>query len=125
MELSAFDILAPGLPVVFCGINPSTQAAASGHNFGSASNHFWPVPHLAGFTPARIAAQNDRRLLGLGCGITAAEAMRRIVARLGSEAPPFGSTPADGQPARADSAVDPQRRFSGRAWPREPEPLCP
>ncbi|OWJ68917.1 G/U mismatch-specific DNA glycosylase [Inquilinus limosus] len=72
MELSAFDILAPGLPVVFCGINPSTQAAASGHNFGSASNRFWPVLHLAGFTPMRIAAQNDRRLLEFGCGITAA-----------------------------------------------------
>jgi len=72
MELSAFDILAPGLPVVFCGINPSTQAAASGHNFGSASNRFWPVLHLSGFTPVRIPAQDDRRLLTFGCGITAA-----------------------------------------------------
>lgn len=72
MELAAFDILAPGLPVVFCGINPSTQAAVSGNNFGSASNRFWPVLHLAGFTPVRIAAQDDRRLLAFGCGITAA-----------------------------------------------------
>jgi TDG/mug DNA glycosylase family protein len=72
MELSYFDILAPGLPVVFCGINPSAQAAASGHNFGSASNRFWPVLHLSGFTPERIAAQDDRRLLEFGCGITAA-----------------------------------------------------
>ncbi|MGO4126684.1 G/U mismatch-specific DNA glycosylase [Inquilinus sp. YAF38] len=72
MELSYFDILAPGLPVVFCGINPSAQAAASGHNFGSASNRFWPVLHLSGFTPERIAARDDRRLLAFGCGITAA-----------------------------------------------------
>ncbi|WP_052119996.1 G/U mismatch-specific DNA glycosylase [Inquilinus limosus] len=72
MELSPFDILAPGLPVVFCGINPSPQAAASGHNFGSPSNRFWPVLHLAGFTPVRIAARDDRRLLDFGCGITAA-----------------------------------------------------
>lgn len=72
MELSAFDVLAPGLPVVFCGINPSTQAAATGQNFGSASNRFWPVLHLSGFTPMRIAARDDRRLLDFGCGITAA-----------------------------------------------------
>lgn len=72
MDLSYFDILAPDLPVVFCGINPSAQAAASGHNFGSASNRFWPVLHLSGFTPERIAAQEDRRLLAFGCGITAA-----------------------------------------------------
>ena len=72
MDLSYFDILAPGLPVVFCGVNPSAQAAASGHNFGSASNRFWPVLHLSGFTPERIPAQEDRRLLAFGCGITAA-----------------------------------------------------
>lgn len=72
MELSYFDILAPDLPVVFCGINPSAQAAVSGHNFGSASNRFWPVLHLSGFTPERIRAQEDRRLLTFGCGITAA-----------------------------------------------------
>lgn len=39
MDLSYFDILAPDLPVVFCG-NRSAQAAASGHIFGSASNRF-------------------------------------------------------------------------------------
>jgi TDG/mug DNA glycosylase family protein len=72
MDLSYFDILAPDLPVVFCGINPSAQAAVSGHNFGSASNRFWPVLHLSGFTPERIRAQDDRRLLEFGCGITAA-----------------------------------------------------
>ncbi len=72
MDLSYFDILAPDLPVVFCGINPSAQAAASGHNFGSASNRFWRVLHLSGFTPTRIPAEEDRRLLAFGCGITAA-----------------------------------------------------
>jgi double-stranded uracil-DNA glycosylase len=58
--------------VVFCGINPSAQAAASGHNFGSASNRFWPVLHLSGFTPERVAARDDHHLLAFGCGITAA-----------------------------------------------------
>lgn len=72
MELSSFDILAQELPVVFCGINPSVQAAATGHNFGSASNRFWRVLHLSGLTPERVPAEEDRRLLEFGCGITAA-----------------------------------------------------
>ncbi|WP_377810195.1 mismatch-specific DNA-glycosylase [Azospirillum sp. A29] len=72
MELSSFDILVPDLPVVFCGINPSVRTAASGHNFGSASNRFWRVLHLSGFTPVRMSAEEDRRLLAFGCGITAA-----------------------------------------------------
>jgi double-stranded uracil-DNA glycosylase len=67
-----YDVLEKQLVVVFCGLNPSVEAAASGHNFGSASNRFWRVLHLAGFTPHRIAADDDRTLLRLGCGITAA-----------------------------------------------------
>ena len=72
MRLEFFDILATDLPVVFCGINPSTQAAKSGQNFGSPSNRFWKTLHLAGFTPFQIAASEDRQILRYGCGITAA-----------------------------------------------------
>jgi double-stranded uracil-DNA glycosylase len=36
------------------------------------SNRFWRALHLAGFTPHRIAAADDRTLLRFGCGITAA-----------------------------------------------------
>jgi G:T/U-mismatch repair DNA glycosylase len=43
----SYDILAKDLVVVFCGLNPSIEAAATGHNFGSASNRFWRVLHLA------------------------------------------------------------------------------
>ena len=56
IPLSPFDVLLPGLPVVFCGINPSPLAAQSGHNFGSASNRFWPALHRAGFTAERLRA---------------------------------------------------------------------
>jgi TDG/mug DNA glycosylase family protein len=70
--LTSFDIFAPRLPVVFCGINPSPAAAATGHNFGSASNRFWRVLHLAGYTPVQLKAVEDRRVLDYGCGITAA-----------------------------------------------------
>ena len=66
------DILARDLVVVFCGLNPSTGAASAGHNFATSSNRFWRAIHLAGFTPHRIAAEDDRSLLRFGCGITAA-----------------------------------------------------
>jgi TDG/mug DNA glycosylase family protein len=72
MELETFDILLPGLPVVFCGINPSVRAAETGHNFGSASNRFWRALHLAGFTPSLLRAQDDRSILRYGFGSTAA-----------------------------------------------------
>jgi len=51
------DILAKGLDVVFCGINPASTAALEGHNFSSRSNRFWLVLHLAGFTDVRLAPQ--------------------------------------------------------------------
>jgi double-stranded uracil-DNA glycosylase len=68
----SYDVLAKDLVVVFCGLNPSVEAAATGHNFGSASNRLWRALHLAGFTPHRIAAEDGRTLLRFGCGITAA-----------------------------------------------------
>ncbi|MHC5540287.1 G/U mismatch-specific DNA glycosylase [Singulisphaera rosea] len=73
------DILSEGLDVVFCGLNPSTTAAADGHNFSNASNRFWRVLHLAGFTETRLEPQDERRLLDYGCGITAV--VRRPTAR--------------------------------------------
>jgi double-stranded uracil-DNA glycosylase len=65
------DILAPGLDLVFCGMNPASTAAADGHNFSNRSNRFWSVLHLAGFTDARLRPEDERRLLSYGCGITA------------------------------------------------------
>ena len=70
-ELSYFDILAPDLPVVFCGINPSSHAATTGQNFGSSTNRFWRVLHLSGFTSVELSGGVDRQLLEFGCGITA------------------------------------------------------
>ena len=47
----SFDVLRKDLVVVFCGLNPSVEAAATGHNFGSASNRFWTHPDLAVLLP--------------------------------------------------------------------------
>jgi double-stranded uracil-DNA glycosylase len=65
------DVLATGLDVVFCGVNPASTAAASGHNFSNANNRFWLVLNLAGFTDVRLQSQDERRLLAYRCGITA------------------------------------------------------
>lgn len=66
------DILAPRLDVIFCGLNPPPGAVSGGHSFASASNRFWQVLHLAGFTPRRLEASEERTLLDYRCGITAA-----------------------------------------------------
>ncbi|MGK5013853.1 G/U mismatch-specific DNA glycosylase [Janthinobacterium sp. 61] len=66
------DILAPGLQVVFCGLNPGVDAAAAGHHFLGRGNRFWPVLHLAGFTPHLVSPQDDASVLGFGLGLTAA-----------------------------------------------------
>ena len=65
------DILAEGLAVVFCGINPGMLAAAQGHHFAGRGNRFWRTLHLAGFTPHEVRAQDDRSILQYQCGLTA------------------------------------------------------
>lgn len=64
------DVIAPGLVVLFCGINPGLYSAAIGHHFGRPGNRFWPTLHAAGFTPRRFQPAEERELLGLGYGIT-------------------------------------------------------
>jgi len=71
MDEAALDVLAPGLAIVFCGINPGARAATAHHNFVGRSNRFWRVIHRAGFTTEQIAAEQDRLLLAYGCGLTA------------------------------------------------------
>jgi TDG/mug DNA glycosylase family protein len=66
------EILAPGLSVVFCGLNPALTAARDGHNFSNPNNRFWRVLHLAGFTPRLLRAEEERELLEYGCGVTSA-----------------------------------------------------
>ncbi|KAF0811349.1 G/U mismatch-specific DNA glycosylase [Andreprevotia sp. IGB-42] len=68
------DVLADGLAVVFCGINPGLKAAATGHHFAGNGNRFWRALHLAGFTPTLLRAENDADLLAHGCGLTTAVA---------------------------------------------------
>ncbi len=64
------DVSAPGLKVLFCGINPGLYTAAIGHHFGRPGNRFWPTLHAAGFTPRLFDPSEERELLPLGYGIT-------------------------------------------------------
>ena len=68
------DLLAPGLRLVFVGLNPSEYSAREGHYFANPRNRFWPAfnrstllpPDLGrGCTPA-----DDSRLLEHGVGFT-------------------------------------------------------
>ena len=64
------DVIAPGLDVLFCGINPSLMSAERGHHFARPGNRFWPALHLAGLTPRRLTPDEDRELLRYGLGVT-------------------------------------------------------
>lgn len=64
------DVIAPGLCVLFCGINPGLYSAATGHHFARPGNRFWPVLHAAGFTDRRLDPTEERELLAMGYGIT-------------------------------------------------------
>lgn len=74
------DVVAEGLNVLFCGINPGLMTAATGHHFARPGNRFWPVLHLSGFTPRRFAPSEQDDLLALGLGIT------NVVARASARA---------------------------------------
>ena len=64
------DVVAPGLDILFCGINPSLTSAARGHHFARPGNRFWPALHLAGLTPRLLTPDEDRELLRYGLGVT-------------------------------------------------------
>ncbi|EMJ5849186.1 G/U mismatch-specific DNA glycosylase [Klebsiella aerogenes] len=64
------DILAPGLRVVFCGINPGKSSAHTGVHFAHPGNRFWKVIHQAGFTERQLKPEEEQHLLDTGCGIT-------------------------------------------------------
>jgi TDG/mug DNA glycosylase family protein len=64
------DVLAPGLRVVFVGINPSLESGRVGHHFASPGNPFWRLLHASGFTPVLLRPDEDARLVDLGLGLT-------------------------------------------------------
>jgi TDG/mug DNA glycosylase family protein len=64
------DILAPGLRVVFVGINPGRVSAAAGAHFANPRNDFWRLLHAAGLTPRELAPAEQWELPAFGIGLT-------------------------------------------------------
>jgi double-stranded uracil-DNA glycosylase len=83
------DVLAPGLRVLFCGINPGRVSAAAQAHFANPRNDFWRLLHAAGFTPQLLEPAEQFELLTYGIGVTNAAAR---------------TTPGSGDLRRADFA---------------------
>jgi double-stranded uracil-DNA glycosylase len=64
------DVIADGLSVLFCGINPGLWSAATGWHFARPGNRFWPALYRAGFTPRELHPSEQAELPALGLGIT-------------------------------------------------------
>lgn len=64
------DVLAPGLCVLFVGINPGLYSGWTGYHFARPGNRFWPALHAAGFTPRLLHPSEEHELLDYGCGVT-------------------------------------------------------
>ncbi|WP_329580975.1 G/U mismatch-specific DNA glycosylase [Kitasatospora sp. NBC_01250] len=74
------DVSAPGLRVLFCGINPGLWSGATGHHFARPGNRFWPSLYRSGFTSRQLRPDEQGELLELGLGIT------NVVARASAKA---------------------------------------
>jgi TDG/mug DNA glycosylase family protein len=64
------DVLAPGLRVLFCGINPGRVSAAAREHFANPRNDFWRLLHAAGFTPRLLEPHEQFELLDYRIGVT-------------------------------------------------------
>ena len=81
------DVLAPGLRVVFVGINPGRVSAAAHAHFANPRNDFWRLLHAAHFTSRLIEPHDQFELLREGIGVTNAA---------------YRTTPGSGDLRRAD-----------------------
>ncbi|HKI90949.1 MAG TPA: NUDIX domain-containing protein [Gaiellaceae bacterium] len=100
------DVLAPGLGVVFCGINPGRVSAAARAHFANPRNDFWRLLHAARFTSRLYGPHEQFALLDEGVGVTNAA---------------YRTTPGSGDLRRGDFAGSAERlerlaRELGPGW---------
>jgi TDG/mug DNA glycosylase family protein len=100
------DVLAPGLRIVFCGINPGRVSAAAHAHFANPRNDFWRLLHAARLTSRLYAPAEQFELLKEGIGVTNAA---------------YRTTPGSGDLRRTDFAGAAERleriaRELGPAW---------
>src|SRR4051812_17171893 len=63
-----YDLIRPGLDLVFIGFNPSQVAWDRGHYYANPVNRFYRLLFEAGLTPRLFRPEEDRALLDLGIG---------------------------------------------------------
>jgi TDG/mug DNA glycosylase family protein len=97
--------LAPGLDVVFVGINPGRVSAAANAHFANPRNDFWRLLHAAYFTSRLYDPSEQFELLKEGIGITNAA---------------YRTTPGSGDLRRSDFAGSAERleRIAKELQPR-------
>jgi double-stranded uracil-DNA glycosylase len=88
------DVLAEGLDVVFCGINPGRVSDAAGAHFANPRNDFWRLLHEAGFTTRQIDPGEQFEVTRYGIGLTNAA---------------YRTTPGSGDLRRGDFAGSAER----------------
>lgn len=64
------DVIAPGLRVLFVGINPGLLSGATGFHFAWPGNRFWRAIQAAGLTPTLLSPARQHELLGHRLGVT-------------------------------------------------------
>ena len=68
------DLLAPGLRLVFVGLNPSEYSAREGHYFANPRNRFWTAFNRSALLPSALGREcsptDDAALLEYGIGFT-------------------------------------------------------
>jgi TDG/mug DNA glycosylase family protein len=107
-ESAVPDVLAPGLRVVFSGINPGFRSAAAGFHFANPRNDFWRLLADADLTPRLLVPEEQWEMLDLGYGLTNAA---------------YRTTKGSGDLRRGDFAGSAER-FEGLAEKLKPEMIA-
>jgi double-stranded uracil-DNA glycosylase len=108
VESAVPDVLAPGLRVVFSGINPGFRSAAAGSHFANPRNDFWRLLADADLTPRLLVPEEQWEMLDLGYGLTNAV---------------YRTTKGSGDLRRGDFAGSAER-FEGLAEKLKPEMIA-
>ena len=69
-ESAVPDVLAPGLRVVFSGINPGFRSAEAAAHFANPRTDFWRLLAEADLTPRLLVPEEQWEMLELGYGLT-------------------------------------------------------
>ena len=64
------DYLAPGLNIVFVGLNPGRYSVEAGHYFARPQNRFWSALSASGLVTHSVSPEDDASLLKQGIGFT-------------------------------------------------------